>query len=99
MHCYSDFWLGYAGGWLRLSAIWADRELALMGALERAYPDQVEAVEPVPAAEMHAWLRLPDHERNDQVEAYAGRRPLSSIHQPTKARGRTRKEHQHAESV
>lgn len=98
-HCYSPFWLGYAGGWLRLSAIWADRELALMSAVERTSPDQVELVEPVPAAEMHAWLRLPEHERNDQVEAYAGRRPLSIGHLPPKARGRARKERQNATSV
>lgn len=73
-HCYSPFWLGYAAGRVRLSAIWADRELALRRAVE------VGSVEAVPPTEMHAWLRLSDQEHSDQVFAYAGTRPPRIAH-------------------
>lgn len=82
-HCYSPFWLDYACGRVRLSAIWADRELALRGWEDDDRPSRdapVEQIVPVPAKEMRAWLLLSDKEQSDQVFAYAGSRPPRNIH-------------------
>lgn len=62
---YSQFWLGFANGLLCLSDAWRGR-------------DEHEADEPLPNEEMHAWLRLPEQERNAVTNNYSGRRILPS---------------------
>lgn len=69
MRRYSTFWLMYCAGLRSLSPEWNQ--------VKRQKQPSVESTE-VSTADMHAWLRLPEAERNTIVEGYAARRPRAA---------------------